>query len=421
MSKARHLFSAFGIEIEYMIVDRETLAVRPIADKLLAAAAGVPDASDAELGPVTWSNELVAHVLEMKVTKPAKTLKGLSAAFAASVAKAEELLAPHGARLLPTGAHPLMDPFTETVLWPHESSEIYKAFDAIFNCKGHGWANLQSMHINLPFAGDDEFGRLHAAIRVLMPIMPALAASTPILDGKATSWLDARMHHYAHNADRVPAVMGAVIPEAVFSIDEYHARILEPLYRDIAPLDPKGVLRGDFLNARGAIPRFTRSTIEIRVLDTQECPAADFALADVVVSALKGLVEERWSTYEEQKAWATSELATIFNATIENAGRAKVPDEYARLFGVYAPSWIPARVIWRRLAMSSLPTMDFDPDWEKSLAVLVDQSSLARRILAAVDGDCRPTNIRRVYGLLADCLEKNEPFNVGILGAPYYL
>ena len=45
-------------------------------------------------------------------------------------------------------------------------ASIYDTFDRIFSCKGHGWANLQSMQINLPFRGDEEFARLHAAIRV---------------------------------------------------------------------------------------------------------------------------------------------------------------------------------------------------------------------------------------------------------------
>lgn len=419
MSRARPLFSAFGIEIEYMIVARDSLSVLPVADKLLAAAAREENASDADMGPITWSNELVNHVLEMKVSQPAKSLAGLAGEFAASVVRANELLAPLGGRLMPTGAHPLMDPLRETMLWPHEHGEIYRAFDAIFNCKGHGWSNLQSMHINLPFRGDDEFGRLHAAIRTLLPIMPALAASTPVLDGAFTGFLDARMEQYAKNAGRVPSVMGMVIPEAVFSEQEYRDKILAPMYRDIAPLDPQGVLQDEFLNARGAIARFDRAAIEIRVLDTQECPAADLALAGVVTAALKGLVSERWSTYEEQKALSTTELATILTQTTTNAGRTMVPEHYARLFGVYAPSNIPARVIWRRLALSALPDMDFDPDWEKPLAVLVDQSSLARRILAAVDGDFRPATLRRVYGRLCDCLKTNEPFNVGILGAPY--
>ncbi|WP_428568954.1 MAG: carboxylate-amine ligase [Solidesulfovibrio sp. DCME] len=421
MSRARPLFSAYGVEIEYMIVNRETLAVLPVADKLLAAAAQKNGAADVPMGALTWSNELVNHVLEMKVSQPAKSLNGLAGLFAEHVAMADTLLAPLGGRLMPTGAHPFMDPLAETVLWPNEHGEIYKAFDAIFDCKGHGWSNLQSMHLNLPFRGDDEFGRLHAAIRVLLPIMPALAASSPLLDGRFTGFLDTRMEQYSKNAARVPSVMAAVIPEAVFSEQEYRDHILAPMYRDIAPLDPAGLLQDEFLNARGAIARFDRSTIEIRVLDTQECPAADLALAGVVVAALKGLVEERWSTYEEQKAWDTRELATVFTKTIANAGRTVVPQAYARLFGVYAPSDIPARVIWRRLVHSLLPTMDYDPAWDKPLPVLVDQSSLARRILAALDGDYRPRNILSVYGQLCDCLEKNESFNVGLLGAAYYL
>lgn len=420
MTHARSLFSAFGIEIEYMIVDRETLSVLPVADKVLEAATGQAGAADADMGELTWSNELVNHVIELKCNGPAPTLSGLAAIFAAHVAKVNALLEPLGGRLMPTGAHPLMDPAAETVLWPHRYGEIYQTFDRVFGCKGHGWANLQSMHINLPFAGDDEFGRLHAAIRVLLPIMPALGASSPILDGRFAGFLDARMEQYAKNARRVPSVMGVVIPEAIFSEQEYRDRILAPMYRDIAHLDPDGVLQHEFLNARGAIARFDRSTIEIRVLDTQECPGADLAMAGVVVAALKGLVEERWSTYEEQKAWDTRQLADILTKTVKDAGRTQVPQEYARLFGVYAPSNIPARVIWRRLALSSLPDLDFDPEWEPALAVMVDQSSLARRILAAVDGDYRPRTIREVYRRLCDCLDANEPLHVGI-NPPYFL
>ncbi len=51
---------------------------------------------------------------------------------------------------------------------------------------------------------------------------------------------------------------------------------------------------------------------------------------------------------------------------------------------------------------------------------MLDQSSLARRILAAVDGDYRPQTIRETYRKLCHCLDANEPFHVG-LGAPYFL
>jgi glutamate---cysteine ligase / carboxylate-amine ligase len=298
-----HLFEGFGVELEYMVVADDSLDTRPVVDELLRAAAGTDEyVSDVEFGTIAWSNELVLHVLELKTNGPAAALEGLDELFHANVRRANELLAAHGARLLPTGMHPWMDPFAEMRLWPHENSPIYEAFNRVFDCRGHGWANLQSVHLNLPFADDAEFGRLHAAIRLLLPLLPGLAASSPIADGRLTGDLDHRLEVYRHNARRVPAVSGRVIPEPAFDRAAYDRLIFEPLFRDIAPLDPGGVLQEEFLNARGAIARFTRHAIEIRVLDVQECPARDLAVCAGIVAVLKRLVAEDWSPLAAQQA-----------------------------------------------------------------------------------------------------------------------
>src|SRR4029078_10043132 len=129
-------------------------------------------------------------------------------------------------------------------------------FDRIFDCSRHGWANLQSMHVNLPFASDEEFARLHAAIRAVLPLVPALAASSPIADGVPQAALDYRLEVYRGNAMRVPSIVGYVIPPRVDTRAEYETRVLAPMYHDIARLDPGGVLQREWLNARGAIARF---------------------------------------------------------------------------------------------------------------------------------------------------------------------
>jgi glutamate---cysteine ligase / carboxylate-amine ligase len=209
------LFEGFGIEMEFMIVDRESLVVRPIADLLLRDAdGGGAWVEDVERGPIAWSNEIVGHLVELKTNGPASQLAGLDAAFHADVSAANELLAKHGAMLLGTAAHPLMDPATETRLWAHGGGEIYAAYDRIFGCSGHGWSNLQSTHLNLPFADDEEFGRLHAAIRLVLPLIPALAASSPFLDGRFTGYLDARLETYRHNQARIPSLTGRSSPSA---------------------------------------------------------------------------------------------------------------------------------------------------------------------------------------------------------------
>src|SRR5690606_17301416 len=141
-----------------------------------------------------------------------------------------------------------------------------------------GWANLQSVHLNLPFDGDEEFGRLHAAIRLVLPILPALAASSPLKDGHYTGLKDTRLDVYQSNQRKVPSIAGRVVPEQVFTQKDYEEQILQRNYQDIAPYDPEGILQDEWLNSRGAIARFQRNAIEIRVLDIQECPAADLAI-----------------------------------------------------------------------------------------------------------------------------------------------
>ncbi|HEY5623468.1 MAG TPA: glutamate-cysteine ligase family protein, partial [Gammaproteobacteria bacterium] len=260
------LFEATGVELEYMIVRQDSLDVEPIADVLLHRVAGAYEAEVA-LGPLAWSNELAMHVLEFKTNGPTVDLPGSVPDFDDHVRRANRLLGELGACLMPTAMHPWMDPHAELRLWPHEYSPVYEAFNRIFDCSGHGWANLQSAHVNLPFASDEEFGRLHSAIRLVLPLVPALAASSPIVDGRVTGTLDTRLDVYRTNTRRIPSVTGRVIPEPAMTRAEYEARILEPMYRAIAPHDPDGILRHEWLNARGAIARFDRGAIEIRVID----------------------------------------------------------------------------------------------------------------------------------------------------------
>ncbi len=214
---------------------------------------------------------------------------------------------------MPTAMHPWMDP-NDVELWPHGTREIYDTFDRIFSCKGHGWANLQSMHINLPFHGDEEFARLHAAIRFLLPILPGLAASSPIIDGERNGILDNRLVAYRTNCAKIPSVTGDVVPEPVGSIGEYHERVLEPIYRDLAPHDPEGVLRNEWVNARGAIARFDRMAIEIRVLDVQETPLMDVAYAALIVEVLRLLTTEQWLDSRGMNEWGTAELGKLLQA-----------------------------------------------------------------------------------------------------------
>lgn len=410
--KALHLFEAIGLEMEYMIVDRRSLSVLPIADRVLAAVAG-QIVSEVEVGALSWSNELVLHVLELKTNGPAFSLTGLGKEFERHVKKINAILHPMGGRLMPTACHPWMNPLTETVLWPHDYSPVYEAYDRIFGCRGHGWSNLQSTHINLPFDGDDEFAALHAAIRLLLPIMPALTASSPVLDGKPTGFMDSRMEVYRHNSALIPSVAGRIVPEPVYSYDGYERDIIQPMFADIAPQDPAGVLQHEFLNSRGAIARFDRGAIEIRVLDVQECPQADTAIACLMTAVLKKLCREYWGPVEKIKNIATGPLADLFLAVIKDADATIIDNQaFLETFGLAGRGPQTTRQIWSHLLESCLGDGDIDSETSKPVETILEKGCLARRILEAVGKDERPEKLHRVYADLCDCLADGRMYLV---------
>jgi len=411
MDAPLHLFEGYGIELEYMIVDAGTLDVRAAADRVLHAIAGAYE-SEVEMGELAWSNELVNHVIEFKTNGPAPALAGLDGAFQAHVARVEEILAPLGCRLMPTAAHPWMDPARETVLWPHEYNPVYASFDRIFGCKGHGWSNLQCTHINLPFSGDEEFGRLHAAIRLVLPIIPALAASSPFLDARPTGLMDARLDTYRNNARRIPLVTGKLIPEPVYTHADYDARIFAPLYAAIAPHDPEGILQHEWLNARGAIARFDRDAIEIRTVDIQECPLADLAVTHAIVSVVRALISERWLDVEEQMAFDTDILNGVLVDTTHRAGHAVIVDaDYLDAFGVDSET-MRASELWAHLIQDGVANeADIGDGWLDALDVIIEEGTLARRIVQAAGP--RPTreDLARVYGEICECLREGRMFH----------
>ncbi len=339
MKSPWHIFERFGLELEYMIVSKDSKRVLPKVDAVLGKDANGENLSDVEHGPVGLSNELVSHVLEFKCGEPTESLAGWDENFHREILSANEKLSPVGGELLPSAAHPFMDPMTETVLWPYDCNEIYEAYNRIFDCRGHGWSNLQSTHLNISFSGDEEFGTLHAGIRLLLPLIPAVAASSPYLDSRFTGYKDARIETYRHNQEKIPSITGKVIPEAVFTEADYNRVIFERIEKDIAPFDREKLLNHFFLNSRGAIARFDRGAIEIRLVDIQECPKADVAIAEFEVAILKALASGTFAPQAAQRAFDTDRLLKILLATVKDAERAIIDDaDYLRLLDVDAPS-----------------------------------------------------------------------------------
>lgn len=403
-----HLFQGYGIELEYMLVDRDSLKVRPITDELIKHVTGAYQ-SDYENGIVTWSNELVLHVVELKSTKPESNLSALENAFATNVRRINTILASSNAMLMPTAAHPFMDPMTETRLWPHDNNEVYDVYNRIFDCRGHGWSNLQSTHLNLPFYDDEEFAKLHAAVRIVLPLLPALCASSPILDGNLTGMLDTRLKYYKTNQSKIPSITGRVIPEAVFSKRNYLNTIYEKIKADIAPHDPDNVLNPIWVNSRGAIPRFDRGSIEIRIMDIQECPSADIAIVSLVIETIKALVNEKFIDFENQTKWKTDVLAQLLDKIIVKGQEVIIEDrEFLEVFGLSLGRASVGDVWYHivdRLVRSGNAAV---ATGRREIDTILREGALGQRIVSAVGRE----SMESVYRRLCDCLDQNRMFLV---------
>jgi carboxylate-amine ligase len=406
MKKIHRLFEVYGIELEYMLVNKDSFKVAPQVDDLLTKKAGKLQA-DIDNGDIAWSNELVAHVIELKTNGPTKNTNTLAKKFHKNILEIDVLLQPLNLQLLGSAAHPLMNPNTDTQLWKHSYSEIYALYNTIFNCKGHGWSNVQSTHLNLPFYDDKEFEKLHASIRILLPLLPGLCASSPVLEGKITGFKDTRLEYYKTNQKEIPELTGVVIPERAFSQLDYHATIFEPIKRAIKPYDKNKILDHHFLNSRGAIARFDRHAIEIRLMDIQECPKADIAICAFVIEVLKAIVNKKFCSLKAQKLWIKDDLFPILNVAIKDAEDAQIENlEYLKLFGI--TDMCTVGDVWKKLYKSVKPKLH--KTHHKAIETILEEGTLATRILKAIGHDTSNAHIISVYQDLQKCLMSNKLF-----------
>jgi gamma-glutamyl:cysteine ligase YbdK (ATP-grasp superfamily) len=245
----------------------------------------------------------------------------------------------------------------------------------------------------------------------LLPFLPALAASSPVAESHLTGFLDYRMEVYRHNSRKIPSITGRVIPEPIYTEAEYQTEIFERNYRDIAPYDTTGTLQQPFLNSRGAIARFERGAIEIRVLDVQENPGVDLAICEFISLVLQLLIQEEFSSLDELKSLPVDPLADLLVEIIRKGERTLVdaPDVLAA-FGL-STSPLTVKELWQMILERVESVFDethFSPAARAIIRKLLAQGPLARRIVNRLEGDSG--RLPEIYDELCDCLHTGQMF-----------
>jgi gamma-glutamyl:cysteine ligase YbdK (ATP-grasp superfamily) len=280
LQKALPALAPIGTEHEYSIIDKNFRPL-PISDKIIEGISG--EVSDeVHFGGISISKELQKHVLELIPARPGtlgfleeSLYRGLCNLYRATNYE-------YG--FLGLGMHPLLN-LGETTYWDHDEQDYYQAYDRLFNIKQHGWLNIQALQINVPYMNKDELVSMFNKIRALMPYLVAVSASSPIVEGKRTPYMDNRLVYYRENQIQIPDICHGILPEKLESVNDY-IEINRLIYSQLKSFQAE-ILCQEWVNSRGVIVRFTRKCLEVKAIDEQECLHSDMAMTAFLLALLR--------------------------------------------------------------------------------------------------------------------------------------
>jgi gamma-glutamyl:cysteine ligase YbdK (ATP-grasp superfamily) len=392
------MLEVLGPEHEFSLVNEELQAL-PIVDKVIKDFCGRV-VNFVELPCFTFGKELQLHVMEIKANAPFKSPLLFEETMQNAVATLLDFLGKkYLAHLLGTGVHPLLR-LEETSVWPHRHRKIYQEYGEIFNLTQHGWLNIQSFHLNLPYSREEKGVLLHNLLAGLCAYLPAISASSPICEGAIGPNVDNRLYFYKVNQREVPSITGDVIPEYVSSFAQYRKDVIGQYSQDLAKAGAgKTILFKEWVNSRGVIFRFDRSALEVRVMDEQECVKSDVALSCFIRAALRGLIAERIEPLQHQL------LVRDFNSVMAKGLNAKV----------LHPDGETARQVCQYLF--SLASENAEEDEKKYLWIVkkrIESGNLSELIRERISKKAQKTDLEEailsVYSTLIKCLADNQPY-----------
>lgn len=374
LHKAMPASSPLGTEHEYSISNSnfEPLA---ISDKIIQRIHGQV-VNEVTYGGIKISKELQKHVLELIPARPGSLsyleenlFQGLQELYQAT---------DNEYQFLGLGMHPLLT-LDQTGCWDHDEQDYYQAYDRLFGIKQHGWLNIQALQINIPYKDEQELVEMFNKIRSLMPYLVAVSASSPMVEGVVSSYMDSRLVYYRKNQSQIPQICHDVLPERLDGIEDY-VQINRDIYRELKKQDAK-ILCHEWVNSRGEIVRFTRRCLEIKAIDEQECLHSDMAVCAFIMALLRS---ELYLEEDEDHLMAMLEEGM-------RHGVASMRPELERLF-----------------ALAERNATNEELRYLPLIGKRIEQGSLAELMVQRLKEDRK---IKTLLAEMARCLKENIPYS----------
>jgi len=384
---------AIGPEHEFSIID-DGLRPLPISDKVLRQLHG-RIVNNVSIGKVKLGKELQSHVLEFRPMLPFESMKVFEETMCEAVLRTWNFLEnTFNAKMMGLGMHPFLK-LQEASVWSHKDKRIYDALNRLFNLRQHGWLNIQSFQMNLSYQNERDAVKMHNSLRVILPCLVAISASSPIYESKVGEFLDNRLFFYFTSQSSLPSITGDIVPEPMRCFDHYKRTVNQKYLRDLRVAGAPRFLMKEWINSRGVIVRFTRRSLEVRLLDEQESIKADVGLACFVRAAVRGLLNQQ--QYVSQQT------------LVHNLWSAMKDGLNAR----FVPGDTSAKKTCSELYKTAYENAAEEE--KRYLPIALDRitnGNLAERILRNLRGYCSKHGfdeaLNRIFRSVAECLRENR-------------
>jgi carboxylate-amine ligase len=250
-----------GLEEEFQILDPVTLDLAPRFDELRDSAA-----ERSQLLHDHITGELIASEIEI--------ISGRGSDFRHALARQRELrrelfahAAARGAALGATGTHPWADYREQPII----DTEHYRRVEE--GLKYVAWRNNTfSLHVHVGVNSADRAVRVCDRLRPLLPLLLALSASSPFLDGRLSGLHSTRSQIFTRSFPRCG------VPDAFGSWRVYRD------YIDLL-LGTSSII--EFTQVWWSVrPHFSFGTVEVRICDAQPTATESDALAALIVACV---------------------------------------------------------------------------------------------------------------------------------------
>jgi carboxylate-amine ligase len=359
-----------GVEEEFSILNPETLELTPRFEELREAAR-----SD-ELLYESITGELISSEIEI--------ISGVGEDVHDALARQRErrrrlfaLVSSHGAALGATGTHPWADYREQPII----DTEHYRRVEE--GLKYVAWRNNTfSLHVHVGVRDIDRAVRVCDRLRPLLPLLLAISANSPYLDGRDSGLHSARTQAFTKSFPRcgVPDAFGGW-----------------PAYREYIEFLLRTNSIVEFTQVWWSVrPHFSFGTVEVRICDVQGSAQESDALAALMVACAAQAARD----VDEGVPYADPAPRLIE----ENMWRAIRHGLDGRLIDLECGVEYPAREVIERLASWTAPMraeLGIEPSFPERNGAqrqrqMIEAGATPEEVFAAVVEETRQTYAQEV-------------------------